>query len=306
VRRERKKSSPPAPCPPFPILLAATILLTSLLASGAAAAPALRAEHLVSIPCRGGEYFDFTPLGLAFDAAGKLFIVDADNSRVMVMKDSFEDMRPFSDVFRDSVGINFVDVDIRDGLTVYVSEENRGVLIGFDRIGQPRAVVDVGQGVAGFGIGSGGKTCAANATYEVVRIVYIDGDRETADVTLPPEEGHVLYVDCLVMGEGKFVATAASHGRLLHFNAVGRYLGPFGRHEFEQPYGIASLAGEYVLVTDVGRKEIVVLDAAGNPVGSFGGKHLDEPTFLAVRRDGTVCVSDTRRRTIEVFKIEID
>jgi DNA-binding beta-propeller fold protein YncE len=306
MRRGRAPSSRVVLSPPVSILLAVSLLLPALLASHVHAASALRAEHVVSVPCRGGEYFGFTPLGLAFDASGKLYVVDADNSRVMVLRDSFEDMRPFSDVFRDSVGIHFVDVEIRDGLTVYVSEENRGLLVGFDRMGQPRALVDVGQGVAGFGIGSAGKTCVANPTYELVRIAYIDGDRETADVTLPPEWGHVLYVDCLVLDEGKFVATAASHKRLLHFNAVGKYLGPFSLHEFTEPYGVASFAGEYVLVSDVGEKEIVVLDLRGNRVGSFGKNHLDEPAFLAVRRDGTVCVSDTRRRTVEVFKIEID
>lgn len=306
MRPERALSSVVTPHSPISILVAISLILVPVLASQPGAAPALRSEHLLSVPCRGGEYFDFTPLGLAFDASGKLYVVDADNSRVMVLRDSFEDMRPFSDIFRDSVGIHFVDVEIRDGLTVYVSEENRGVLIGFDRIGQPRALVDVGQGAAGFGIGAAGKACVANPVYELVRIVYIDGDRETANVTLPPKEGHVLYVDCLVLDEGMFVATAASHERLLHFNAVGKYLGPFSFHKFTEPYGVASFMGEYVLVSDVGEKEIVVLDHRGNRIGSFGKAFLDEPTFLAVRRDGTVCVSDTRRRTIEVFKIEID
>jgi hypothetical protein len=69
---------------------------------------------------------------------------------------------------------------------------------------------------------------------------------------------------------------------------------------------VASFAGEYVLVSDVGAREIVVLDMRGKRIGSFGKPILEEPTFLAVRRDGSVCVSDTRRRTIEVFKIEID
>lgn len=303
MRRERDPSSRVLLILPVSVLL---VFSSVLFASCDLSAAGLRAEHVVSVPCRGGEYFDFTPLGVAFDASGKLYVVDADNSRVMVLRDSFEDMRPFSDTFRDSVGIHFVDVEIRDGLTVYVSEENRGLLVGFDRLGRPRAMVDAGQGAAGFGIGSGGKTCVANPTYEIIRMVYIDGDRETADVTLAPEEGHVLYVDCLVMAEGKFVATAASHKRLLHFNAVGKYLGPFSLYEFTEPYGVASFAGQYVLVSDVGEKEIVVFDLKGNRIGSFGAKHLDEPTFLAVRRDGTVCVSDTRRRTVEVFKIEID
>jgi DNA-binding beta-propeller fold protein YncE len=287
------------------VLLLVSLVLPAVFITGSQAAPALRAEHMLSIPCRGGEYFDFTPLGLAFDASGKLYVVDADNSRVMVLRDSFDDMRPFSDFFRDSVGVNFVDVEVRDGLTVYVSEENSGALIGFDRLGQPRAMIDAGQGIAGFGIGSAGKTCVANPAYEVIRIVYMDGDRETSNVTLPPEEGHVLYVDCLLLGDGQFVATAAGHEHLLHFNAVGNFLGAFSRHKFTEPYGVASFLGDYVLVSDLGAREVVVLDTRGNRVGCFGEKNLEEPTFLAVRRDGTVCVSDTRRRTIEVFKIEI-
>ncbi len=306
MRHEREPSSGGVTSLHFSALLAVSLLLLLLAGSGAFAAPALRAEHIVSVHCRGGEYFDFTPLGLAFDASGKLYVVDADNSRVMVIKDPFEDMRPFSDFFTDSVGIHFVDVDVRDGLTVYVSEENRGLLIGFDRLGRPRAEVSVGEGVAGFGIGPGGKACVANPAYEVIRLVYIDGDRETADVTARQGEGHMPYLDCLVLGEGKFVASAAGRKRLLHFNAVGNYLGPFGSHDFTEPYGIASFADEYVLVSDVGEKEIIVLDLKGNRIGEFGKNHLDEPAFLAVRRDGTVCVSDTRRRTIEVFKIEIE
>ncbi len=266
----------------------------------------LRAEHILSVPCKGGEYFDFTPLGLAFDASGKLYIVDADNSRIMVLRDSFEDMRPFSEFFRDSVGIHLVDVEIRDGLTVYVSEEQGGALIGFDRSGWPRAFIDAGEGVAGFGIGAAGKACVANPAYDVIRIVYIDGDREAAGVTLPPGEGRAIYIDCLVLERGAFVATAAGRGRVLRFNAVGKPLGPFGPRKFTEPYGLASFAGEYVLVSDVGEKQIVVLDMRGRPVGCFGGDVLEEPTFLAVRRDGTVCVSDTRRRTVEVFRIEID
>lgn len=294
---------------PASIVLVISLLLSlssiQLHASEAPEARALEARHVMSVPCRGGEHFDFTPLGLAFDASGMLYIVDTDNSRVMVLRDSFEDMRPFSDVFRDSVGVHFIDVEIRDGLTVYVSEESGGRLIGFDRTGRPRATVEVGLGIAGFGIGSGGKACVANPIYELVRIVYIDGDREPADVTLGPEAGHVSYVDCLVLTEGKFITTAADHPQLLHFNAVGNYTGPFGRHVFAEPYGLASFAGEYILVSDVGNKEIVVLDLLGNRIGAFGRNVLEEPTFIAVRRDGTVCVSDTRLRTVEVFRIEI-
>jgi DNA-binding beta-propeller fold protein YncE len=310
MRRERALSSKAKTNPPVSILLVISLVLSSVFLTPqfpeAQAAPVVRAGHVLSIPCRGGEYFDFTPLGLAFDASGRLYIVDADNSRIMVLRDSFEDMRPFSDFYRDSVGVHFVDVEIRDGLTVYVSEENGGTLVGFDRTGQPRALVQVGPGVAGFGIGAAGKACVANPVYELIRIVYIDGDRETVDVTMAPEAGHVLYVDCLVLAEGKFLATAAGHEHLLHFNAVGNYAGPFSRHRFSEPYGLASFMGDYVLVSDVGNKEIVVLDMKGNRIGSFGSSILDEPTFLAVRRDGTVCVSDTRRRTIEVFKIEIE
>jgi DNA-binding beta-propeller fold protein YncE len=295
--------------PPVSVLLAVSILLLSISAGhvpAAAGTPELRAEHILSVPCRGGDYFDFTPLGLAFDASGKLYIVDADNSRIMMLRDSFRDLRPFSEYFRDSVGVHLVDVEVRDGLTVYVSEENSGTLVGFDRMGAPRAFVSAEQGIAGFGIGAAGKTCAANPTYEAIHIVYIDGDRETVNVTLPPEEGQVLFVDCLLLDKGQFVATAANQKRLLHFNAVGNHLGHFSRHEFEAPYGLASFAGEFILVSDVGAREIVVLDSRGARLGSFGKTILEEPTFLAVRRDGTVCVSDTRRRTVEVFRIEID
>lgn len=295
--------------PPLSALLALSLILPALPARDACtapAAPALRAEHILSVPCRGGDYFNFTPLGLAFDARGDLYIVDADNSRIMVIRDSLEDMRPFSEHYRDSVGVHLVDVEVRDGLTVYVSEEASGSLIGFDRTGQPRAVVSAGEGIAGFGIGAAGRTCAANPAYEAIRIVYIDGDRDPVDVTLPPEEGQALYIDCLVLDQGLFVATAAGRERLLHFNAIGMYLGPFGAHKFEEPYGLASFGGDCVLVSDVGGKEIVVLDMRGRRIGSFGGSILEEPTFLAVRRDGTVCVSDTERRTVEVFRIEIE
>lgn len=308
--RERRQSSRPKTNPPLPTFLVISIAALSILVMSqvpvAEAAPAVRAAHVLTVPCKGGEYFDFTPLGVAFDASGRLYVVDADNSRIMVLRDSFEDMRPFSDLYRDSVGVHFVDVEIRDGLTVYVSEENDGALIGFDRMGQPRSMVDVGPGIAGFGIGAAGKACVANPVYELISITYIDGDRETAEVTLGPEAGHVLYVDCLVLAEGKFLAAAAGHERLLHFNAVGNYMGPFGSHRFSKPYGLSSFEGEYVLVSDLGRREIVILDMKGNRIGSFGRGILEEPAFVAVRRDGTVCVSDTRRRTIEVFKIEIE
>jgi DNA-binding beta-propeller fold protein YncE len=295
------------------VLLAVSLILVCLsarpAASGdrpAAASQGLRARHIASVPCRGSEYFDFTPLGLAFDASGRLYIVDADNSRIMASRDPFEDMRPFSDFFRDSMGVHFVDVEVRDGLTVYVSEENSGTLVGFDRLGQPRAAVDAGEGLAGFAIGYGGKTCVANPLYGFIRIVYIDGDREPVDVTLDPDAGQILYMDCLVLKEGAFVATAADRKQVMSFNAVGRYTGPFSGHEFTQPYGLASFADEYVLVTDAAEKEVVVLDMAGREIGSFGGDVLDEPAFVAVNRDGTVCVSDTGRRSIEVFRLEID
>ena len=312
--RGRMSSSTALEGPPVSTLLTVSLAFTLvfIMAAGtfaitdAEAGQELAARHILSVPCRGGEYFDFTPLGLAFDASGRLYIVDADDSRIMMLRDSFEDMRPFSEYFRDSVGVHFVDVEVRDGLTVYVSEENSGRLIGFDRMGQPRAARYVGEGVAGFGIGSGGKACVANPVYELIRIVYIDGDRETADVTMEPEAGHVLYVDCLLVARGRFVATAANMDLLLEFNAVGNYMGPFSRHKFSEPYGIASLRDEYVLVSDVGEKEVVVLDMRGRRIGSFGHGILEEPAFLAVRTDGTVCVSDTRRRSIEVFKIEID
>jgi DNA-binding beta-propeller fold protein YncE len=270
----------------------------------AAAAP--HAAHMTSIPCEGGEYFAFTPLGLAFDAAGRLYVIDADNSRIMVLDDSLDEMRPFSDFFRDSVGLSFVDVETRDGLTVYVSEESRGELIGFDRIGRPRASIEAGQGTAGFDIGAAGKVCAANPLYELVRVIYLDGDRDSFDCTLGPEAGQALFVDCLVLPRGGFVATAADQTHLLHFNAVGKYMGALSAYEFTEPYGVASFNDEYILVTDAGAQEVVILDMRGKRIGSFGAGILKGPAFVAVRRDGTVCVSDTDRRTIEVFGLEID
>ncbi len=94
--------------------------------------------------------------------------------------------------------------------------------------------------------------------------------------------------------------TDAIRRKVIMFGPTGSFLGEFGRSgrrggRFLKPTGIAVAPDGTVFVADRCRRRIVHFEATGRFIESFGRRSLRAPTFLDVDAAGTIYVSDRRR-----------
>jgi hypothetical protein len=267
-------------------------------------APDIRAVHLVSIPCEESPGdVGFSPLGLAFGVGGELYLIDADNSRVLVLSDSLSDMTVFADCPSDFLDCQFIDVDTDAGGGLYVSEKTQGNVLVFDRWGELAAVASGGQGIAGISASGTDEVYAAMTIEGTLRIVDVNGQHEPVIVVISTDGETAYPVDCLYDRSGKVLTTDAFSVDVLILSALGEIVGRLRGFGFKSPFGLASYMG-FTLVTDWELGEVAVFDSSGRFVFSFGKGLLTAPTYIDCRDDGVICVSDPGDMTIEAFRLE--
>ena len=261
-------------------------------------------HHLKSLPCIQPETgLRFSPLGLAFDIQGDLFVIDADGSRVLVAADSSAGFTFFAGCPREAAGCKLVDV-VAYGGWLYVSDRSGGLVIALDSNGAPVLDREVGAGIGGIDVGPSGLVYGAMTLAGSVVIADIYGEKSPITSSVAGGRDGSYPVDCLVQNAGRVLVTDAFAKQVLILGPLGNPLGHLLGFDFESPFGLCAYLDRYVLVCDSEKGCVAVFDAAGKFLGTFGRSRLRTPTFVAARDDGTVCVADVGTLSIEVFRLD--
>ncbi len=292
--------------------LQACSLLVLCLWVGACAGPADAAgkpdahtvKHLKSIACKDRTTgIEFPPLGICFDVAGDLYVIDSDNSRIYVADGSVDALTFFSECPRDYPACDFIDLAGNEAGGLFVSERSYGSILELDRWGELGAYVDAGDGVAGIGRGKAGRVFAAMSIDGSIRMVDFDIQTEALETTIAHDDVNAYPVDCCVLEDGTVIVTDSFSRQVLFLSDLGKIKAIARGFDLKSPFGVTCMDDRLVLVADSGQGLVAVFDRKGDFLYSFGSGLLDMPTFLDATADGLVCVSDAGKMTIEVFEI---
>jgi hypothetical protein len=261
-------------------------------------------HHLKSLPCIQPETgLRFSPLGLAFDIKGDLYVIDADDSRVLVAADSSAGFGFFAGCPRTAAGCELVDIAAYGGW-FYVSDRSGGRVIALDSKGTQVVDREVGAGLGGIDVGPSGLVYGAMTISGSVVIADIYGEKSPITSSVAGGRDGSYPVDCLVQDYGRVLVADAFARQVLVLGPLGNPQGRLEGFDFKSPFGLCACLDRYVLVSDSELGLIAVFDSGGKFLGTFGRSRLRTPTFIAARDDGTVCVSDVGNLSIEVFRLD--
>jgi hypothetical protein len=261
--------------------------------------------YVRSVACvEPGTSVPFTPLGLAFGLTGELYLVDSDNSRIFRLSESLNAIAYFAECEDSFDDCRMADIEVDDAGWVHVSEQTHGEVMIYDRLGYFVSSVEAGPGLAGFGLDGSGRIFGALGATGAISITSGEGQSEATERISGEGTGNAYPVDCAVWGRQRVLVTDGPSRKVRVLSQLGEEMGTLRGFGFGSPFGVATLPGQWIMVTDSDLGEIAVFDWEGNFLESFGAGRLEMPTFIDIRDDGTVCVSDSRRMTIEVFRIE--
>ncbi len=290
----------------LPVLLLLLVLPAVPLpaAPQSASIPQSWIHHISSIPCVDPETgLSFSPLGLAFDVEGDLYVVDADNSKILVAADLAPELAVFAGCPQGLQACQFVDIEADAGW-FYVSERSGGLVVALDSKGAPVFETQVGADIGGIGLGAAGLVYGAMTLSGSIVVADVYGVKTPILCPISGGADGSYPVDCLVEKSGKVLVTDAFSKKVLILSLLGHPEGNLAGFEFKSPFGLAAFLDTLVLVSDSEFGCIAVYDSQGKFRGTFGQDHLRTPAFIDVRDDGTVCVADPGKMTIEVFHIE--
>jgi DNA-binding beta-propeller fold protein YncE len=212
------------------------------------------------------------PKGLCFDSNGNLYVADSANARVTVFDRVGEPKDTVGHFGWDGDGfVRPRDIAIDQELYIYVSDEDRDVILQFDIYGK--------------------------------YLKTIGGGSEAAELDKPSG----IAVDKI---GNLWVCDTGNHTVKAFDNAgqVVREIGGFGWHEgrFNNPSDIAIDRHGQIYVADSGNSRIQVFDKFGNFLLSFGGREegpgeMNFPSGICLDPKGNVYVADTGNDRLKVF-----
>jgi DNA-binding beta-propeller fold protein YncE len=263
------------------------------------------ARHVASIECIDPDSGDrFAPLGVAFDLAGDLYVVDGDNSSVLRIAGDATQPAFFSKCPGGGSDCQFVDI-LSDAGLFYVSDRSSGSVVAIDSEGRAAARWQVGPDVGGIGIGAAGQLFAAMTVSGSVVIVDLYGEKSPVSCPVFDSTEGSYPVDCLLASSNRVLVSDALSKKVLILSVLGRQIGSLDGFEFESPFGLARWSDRGLLVADSELGLVAVFDPDGRFIGTFGQGVLSSPAFIDARDDGTVAVADAGSMTIEVFRFDV-
>jgi hypothetical protein len=134
----------------------------------------------------------------------------------------------------------------------------------------------------------------------------------------PPEQKPFVTPVALVYDPGsagtpgRLLVSDSAAGRIVVFDATGRYTGSIGEGLLNRPCGLAvDPVGLRIFVADAGAHQIVVLGMNGKESGRLGVRgsgpgEFNYPTNVAVDRAGRLYVSDSLNFRVQVFSPNLE
>ncbi|MCP4632640.1 MAG: hypothetical protein GY855_06915 [candidate division Zixibacteria bacterium] len=258
-----------------------------------------------------------SPVDVAFDVDGNLFICDNGNSRIIKL----DPIRNFS---RDIGGFGSGNEQLSDpsgicfdhGLTLMVADSHKREIKRFDRnlnfidsyfeyktsdgsfkdIGSPQSVYVSRQGDIYIGESENNRVLILDGFYgfhaEVGGFGYGNGE--------------LNYPGGMATGRSDYLFVADSrNGRIAVYNNIGEYLGEFGNDRLRYPVDLVVEQRGLILVTDRELKSVLVFSQDGVLIvdSAEQGILFSEPAGIAVSTDNMVYVADRHQNIIVVLEI---
>ena len=259
-----------------------------------------------------------TPLGLAIDEAGRIYVADAGNNRVQVVDNTGNFILEFgSRGWRTGEFDHPTDIALsfqrRYRLYVADTGNNRVQYCNFvDRIFYPlsESVEDILlDRPKGIGIGRNGEVYVVDTGNHrwvefnvtgvpvVARGSFGNGSEQFWDPTDLGVDAHgnVYIVDT---GNHLIKKYDFSGNPINMWGGEGDALG-----QLREPKCIALDEWNYLYVTDSGNRRIQVFAPDGRSITEFSAPTLQEPVGIAVSKTGRVFVSDAEANDIKVFQV---
>jgi DNA-binding beta-propeller fold protein YncE len=225
----------------------------------------------------GGDEPLARPLGLALDAAERLYVVEQARRGVSVFAPGGPRLR----------------------FIAHPSLE-RPAGIALDRAGGRLYVADAGT---------------VRSAEHTVKVFDLEGTLVgTLGRGKGEEPGQFLFPTYVAVdGEGRVYVTDTLNARVQAFAADGRHLGTVGRRGsawgmFDTPKGVAVDAFGNVYVVDSGWSNVQIFNPRGRVLLFFGGRGpvpgmLKNPTAIAIDRQNVIYVADYLNHRIEVYRL---
>ncbi len=256
----------------------------------------------------GGDHLSYIRAA-AVDAAGRIYIADTGNERIVAFDDSGHGLLRFGTpgitpgqliaplaVATDRSGQVLVGETFGSRSPIYlfgsqlryrtVWERGGGAIVGSHWFG-PRSAA----------FASDGSAWLTDPRNGIVRHLDAEGHflgAVGAGELLEPE-------GVAVARSGELYVADPDLGHVVRFAPDGRVLGVLGAGLLRRPLAVAVAPGGGIYVADAGTDRVLHLSASGSPLGfaDGGAVHFEEPDGIAIDAAGHVFVADRRRGRIE-------
>jgi DNA-binding beta-propeller fold protein YncE len=265
-----------------------------------------------------------SPVSVAVDTAGTLYVIDALKNEIRVLAADGSPVATLGEAGSGPGQFAFRGENAGWGDLAFGPDGNLYVLDPFNSRIQVLApdgafVREWGESGTGPGqffephgiaVDGGGRVYVADSDNQRVQVFDAAGSL-VGELTVPPSAGEPFRSpdDIAVDVAGVVYVTDSRTNRIYRFDASGAFIDAFGEQgQLLGPWGLAVDEGGRLYVAESTGNRLQVFAADGSPLGIIGGVGVQPgqfigPHYLALGPDGLLYVADLGNRRIQVFRL---